>query len=73
MLYFTENELVGPEQHSFLVSPGNFSILKLLWNYHQEFIKASGGWPIRRFHILKYCKSENKRFIVICFFARLLK
>ena len=52
---------------SFSVSPGNFSILKILWNYHQEFIKASGGWPVRRFHILKYCKSENKRFIVIFF------
>ncbi len=39
-------------QHSFSVSPGYFFILKILWNYYQEFIKANGGRLIRLFHIL---------------------
>ncbi len=53
MLYFADNQLVGPMQHSFSVSPGNFLILKILWNYYQEFIKANGGQPIMLIHILK--------------------
>ncbi len=34
-----------PTQHSFSVSHGNVLILKILWNYFQEFIKANGGRP----------------------------
>jgi hypothetical protein len=54
MLDFTVKQLIGPEQQSFSASPGNFLIIKILWNYYQEFIKANGGRPIRLFHILKY-------------------
>ncbi len=38
-------DTVGPSQHSFSVSPGNFLILQILWNYYQEFIKANGRQP----------------------------
>jgi hypothetical protein len=53
----------------FSVSPGIFLILKILWNYYQEFIKANGGQPIRLFHILKY--ERKLKIYGDLFFARL--
>jgi hypothetical protein len=46
-----------------------FLILKILWNYYQEFIKANGGQPIRLFHILKY--ERKLKIYSYLFFARL--
>ena len=67
MLYFTDNQWLGPTQHSFSVSHGNVLILKILWNYYQEFIKANGGRLFRLFHILKL---ERNNILVICFLAK---